>query len=71
MEGTKLLQSFLEVSLVKLIDDRKTPLSVFTHLGKLNCLTPLFTEQIIGFPIIFCPTKQLEARNIIYWSFWF
>lgn len=48
MEGKKLLQLFLEVSLVKLIDDRKIPLSVFIHLGKLNSLTPLFTEQILA-----------------------
>lgn len=38
----------LEVSLVKLIDDRKIPLSVFIHLVKLNSLTPLFTEQILA-----------------------
>lgn len=38
----------LEVSLVKLIDDRKIPLSVFIHLVKLNSLTPLLTEQILA-----------------------
>ena len=34
--------------LVKLIDDRKIPLSVFIHLVKLNSLTPLFTKQILA-----------------------
>lgn len=44
----KTVTIILEDSLVKLIDDRKIPLSVFIHLVKLNSLTPLFTEQILA-----------------------
>lgn len=44
----KTITIVLEVSLVKLIEDRKIPLTVFIHLVKLNSLSPLFTEQILA-----------------------
>lgn len=59
----KTVTNLLEVSLVKLINDRKTPLSVLIHLVKLNSLTPLFTEQIKASQSSSAPLNSEKAER--------